>query len=252
MPSEPLNAGFDDRPDEYDVLRSSGHMARRRAEHFAAVVAAVPGAVLEIGCGTGTLLHGLAARFPDRQFLGVEPLPGYVEFARERAAADGLQNLRFAVGTAESLGPAVADAGVGLLISVDALHHVTDLDATVREAARAVAPGGRWHAMEPNRIHPYVWIYHTVTEGERTFPVAPFLRSARAAGWRLAGRGSRFLVPSGVQRLPGWAQRLERRAERLRPLAGAVVLDLVRGGQGPGTASGTASSTTSDAAFETA
>lgn len=225
---ERCNAGFDDRPGEYDVLRSSGHMAGRRAEHVAAVVAAVPGTVLEIGCGTGALLHGLAARFPDRHFLGVEPLPGYVDFARERASAAGLGNLRFTVGTAESLGGAVEDAGVGLLLSVDALHHVTDLDATVREAARVVAPGGRWHAMEPNRLHPYVWIYHTVTEGERTFPVGPFLGSARRAGWRLAGRGSRFLVPSGVPRLPRWAERFERRAERLRPLAGAVVLDLVR------------------------
>jgi ubiquinone/menaquinone biosynthesis C-methylase UbiE len=227
-PAERCNAGFDDRPDEYDSLRSSGHMARRRAEHFAAVVAAVPGTVLEIGCGTGTLLHGLAARFPDRQFRGVEPLPGYVDFARERAEADGLDNLRFTVGTAESLGAAVPDGSVGLLVSVDTLHHVTDVDATVREAARAVVPGGRWHAMEPNRLHPYVWIYHTVTEGERTFPVAPFLRSARGAGWRLGSRGSRFLVPSGVRHLPRWAQRLERRAEHLRPLAGAVVLDLVR------------------------
>jgi hypothetical protein len=83
--------------------------------------------------------------------------------------------------------------------------------------------------MEPNRLHPYVWIYHTVTDGERTFPVAPFLRTAQRAGWQLGSRGSRFLVPSGVQQLPPWAQRLERRAEHLRPLAGAVVLDLVRG-----------------------
>jgi ubiquinone/menaquinone biosynthesis C-methylase UbiE len=223
------NAGFDDRPDQYDALRSAGHMAVRRASFFAAAVAAAPGTVVEIGSGTGTLLRGLAAGFPERSFVGVEPLPGYVDFAREEARAAGLANVRFEVGTAESLGAVVGTGGAGLLISVDTLHHVADVAATAREAARAVAPGGRWQAMEPNRVHPYVWLYHVLTPGERTFPVRRFVRAAGRAGWRLAGQRTLFAVPSGVGTLPGWAQRLEVRAERVRPLAGAVVLDLVRG-----------------------
>ena len=91
-----------------------------------------------------------------------------------------------------------------------------------------MAPGGRWQAMEPNRVHPYVWLYHVLTPGERTFAVRRFLRVARRAGWRVAGRGTLFAVPGGVRRLPPWGRALELRAERLRPLAGAVVLDLVR------------------------
>ena len=53
------------------------------------------------------------------------------------------------------------------------------------------------------------------------------------AGWRLEHRTSRYLVPSGVRRLPDWAARVELRGERLLPLAGAVVLDLVNEGSGP-------------------
>jgi hypothetical protein len=37
-----------------------------------------------------------------------------------------------------------------------------------------------------------------------------------------------YLFPSAVATVPPWADRLERRTERLRPLAGAVVLDLIR------------------------
>jgi SAM-dependent methyltransferase len=155
-------------------------------------------------------------------------VPGYVEFAQERVRAAGLTNVRFEVGTAESLVDVVGRAHAGLLISVDALHHVADLPATVREAAQVVAPGGRWQAMEPNRVHPYVWLYHVLTPGERTFPVRRFLRVAVRAGWRVADRGTLFAVPSGVRQLPPWGRRLELRAERLRPLAGAVLLDLVR------------------------
>jgi ubiquinone/menaquinone biosynthesis C-methylase UbiE len=223
-----FNAGFDEDAGAYDDRRAAGHMARRRARYFAAVVADSAGPVLEIGCGTGTLLRRLAAAAPDRAFLGVDPLPNYVEHARERARAAGVDNLRFEVGTAESLGEHVPPASAGLVLSVDTLHHVADLDEVVAAVYRAVVPGGPWRVMEPNRLHPYVWAYHVLTAGERTFPVRDFRRRAVRAGWEVRGREDLFAVPSGVERLPRWAERLEARVERLRPLAGAVVLELVR------------------------
>ncbi|MGY1594158.1 class I SAM-dependent methyltransferase [Geodermatophilus sp. SYSU D00965] len=224
----PLNAGFDGRPDEYDDLRATGHMARRRADHFDRLLAAVPGRVLEVGCGTGTLLRELATRHPARTFVGVEPLPNYVDYARRRAEAAGLDNVRFVVGTGETLTDAVPAGSADLVISVDALHHVTDLDRVLAQVRAVSSPSARWRAMEPNRVHPYVWAYHVLTPGERTFPVRDFLRRARAGGWQPAGRENLYLYPSGVRRVPAWAERLERRLERLRPVAGAVVLDLVR------------------------
>lgn len=223
-----LNASFDDRPDAYDELRASGHMARRRVEFFLEVVDGSPGTVVELGCGTGTLLRHLARARPERSFVGVEPLENYVRFARERARDAGLTNVRFEVGTGEELTSAVPGGGAGLVISVDALHHVHDLDRVLAQVAAASAPGVRWVAMEPNRLHPYVAAYHLLTPGERTFPVRDFLRRARSAGWELHDRRTLFLYPSGVQRVPGWAARLETRLEGWRPLAGGVVLDLRR------------------------
>src|SRR4051794_32325153 len=220
------NAGFDDRPEDYDRLRAAGHMAHRRLDHFTQVVDRVPGSVLEVGTGTGTLLSALAARRPDRTFVGVEPLPNYVDFANERARQDGLGNVRFEAGTAEDLAGLVEPASVGLVITVDMLHHVQDLGRTVREVRRVVSPGGRWHAMEPNRVHPYVWTYHVLVPGERTFPVRRFLAEATAAEWELCEKSRLFLFPSGVRRVPERLARLERRWEHVPVLAGGVTLEL--------------------------
>jgi SAM-dependent methyltransferase len=221
------NAGFDDRAEDYDRLRADGHMARRRVDYFTEVVDRVPGTVLELGSGTGTLLRELAARRPDRTFVGVEPLANYVAFARDQARRAGQGNVRFEVGTAEDVDGVVDPGSVGLVISVDTLHHVQDLPRTVRAVGRVTGPGGRWRAMEPDRLHPYVWTYHVLVPGERTFPVRRFLTVAETAGWELAGRERLFLFPSGVRRVPGWAARVERRWEGVPVLSGAVVLDLV-------------------------
>lgn len=203
-------------------------MSRRRLEVIADLVERSSGTVVEIGSGTGALLRELARRFPGRRFVGVEPLSNYVEFARERAQQERLPNVSFEAAPAESLSSVVAGGSGGMVLSVDTLHHVEDMDRVIAEVAAVAAPGAHWHAMEPNRLHPYVIAYHVLTPGERTFASGDFVRRARRHGWQLAGRTRLFLFPSGVRRVPGWAAGLERRMERVPPVAGAVLLDLVR------------------------
>jgi ubiquinone/menaquinone biosynthesis C-methylase UbiE len=223
-----LNGSFDDVPEQYDDLRAAGHMARRRVAFFSTAVHRTPGPVVELGCGTGTLLRRLAAAHPDRSFLGIEPLANYVEFARREARAVGLGNVRFEAATGEELGSVVPPGTAGLVISVDALHHVQDLDRVIDEVFTATRRDGRWVTMEPDRLHPYVLAYHVLTAGERTFPARDFLRRARARGWSLVRRRRLFTYPSGVARVPGWAERLERRLERRPVVAGAIVHEVVR------------------------
>jgi ubiquinone/menaquinone biosynthesis C-methylase UbiE len=222
------NASYDEQPEAYESLRAEGHMTRRRVEYFEDVLRRVPGTVLEIGSGTGTLLRRLAGTHPERRFTGVEPLPNYVDFANGRSRDLGLANVVFEVGTGEALPAGVADGSVDLIVSVDALHHVDDLDAVIAEASRVAAPGARWRAMEPNRLHPYVYLWHTVTAGERTFDAGDFVRRAQAAGWRLAGKDRLYIFPSTVQQVPAWAERLERFLERVPFLSGGLALDLVK------------------------
>lgn len=215
-------------PAEYDALRDVGHMARRRADLFAEAVAGSSGPVLELGCGTGALLRRLAARFPERTFLGVEPLRNYVDFARQQSEKAGLTNVRFEVAPGEELVEAAGPVPAGLVISVDVLHHVRDMGQVARQVREVTAPGGHWVAQEPNAFHPYVWLFHKLAEGERTFPARRFLDMASGAGWRVISRETMYLYPSGFATVPPWAEELERRLEKLPPVAGAVVLELAR------------------------
>jgi len=49
---------------------------------------------VDIGCGEGSFLVAMAARFPDRNFLGVERLLGRIRKTCRRARAKNLENLR--------------------------------------------------------------------------------------------------------------------------------------------------------------
>lgn len=49
---------------------------------------------LDVGCGDGTFLLEMAARFPERDFLGLERLGGRVKKICRRAARLGLSNVR--------------------------------------------------------------------------------------------------------------------------------------------------------------
>ena len=231
--SGPFNAEFDDQPQRYDEMRASGHMTRRRTELFDAVLDQTPGLVLELGSGTGTLLRALARTHPDRTMVGVEPLEGYAAFANAAAKAErdpaSSGSVHVEVGVGEQMPGCVEPGSVDLMISVDALHHVADVDQVVAEVTRVTAPGARWVAMEPNRLHPYVLAYHVLTPGERVFRPGPFLTAVRRAGWSLRARRRVFAYPSTVAAVPGWAARAERVLERVAPLSGAVVLDLVKG-----------------------
>lgn len=231
--SGPFNAEFDDQPERYDDLRASGHMTRRRTELFDEVLDQTPGLVLELGSGTGTLLRALARTHPDRTMVGVEPLEGYAAFANAAAEAErdrlSAGSVHVEVGVGEQMPTCVEAGSVDLMLSVDALHHVADVDRVVSEVTRVTAPGARWVAMEPNRLHPYVLAYHVLTPGERVFRPGPFLTAVRRAGWSLQARRRVFAYPSTVAAVPAWAERAERVLERVAPLSGAVVLDLVKG-----------------------
>ena len=59
--------------------------------------------VLELGCGAGAHLVGVAAAHPDVQALGVDLAPTAIETAAADAAAAGLENVRFDVADVQEL-----------------------------------------------------------------------------------------------------------------------------------------------------
>jgi len=95
--------------------------------------------VLEVGCGGGLIAHELAQR--GALVIGIDPAANALEVARAKVRENKLgQNAYFEQGYAESL--PYADGSFSVIVCLDVLEHVNDLDATIKEIARVLAPGG--------------------------------------------------------------------------------------------------------------
>jgi SAM-dependent methyltransferase len=111
-----------------------------RTDLAAAVLdlAALTGAetVVDVGCGNGIYLAGLARRGHRGPTIGVDLSPGMLVAARPGAPAAGL-----AVGDAAAL--PVADGQADVTLAPHMLYHVPDPAAAVAEFRRITRPGGR-------------------------------------------------------------------------------------------------------------
>jgi 2-polyprenyl-6-hydroxyphenyl methylase / 3-demethylubiquinone-9 3-methyltransferase len=120
--------------------------------------------ILEVGCGGGLICEHLALRGAVAE--GIDPSSAALERAREHIQQSNLgQNVHFQQGYAEAL--PYANGSFSVIVSLDALEHVQDLNATIREIARVLAPGGIFIFDTINRT----WIARLVLIGigERLF-----------------------------------------------------------------------------------
>lgn len=93
---------------------------------------------IDLGCGQGELLAQLAEEF--RHVHGTDTSAQMRADARARCA--GLDNVVVDDAQLRDLGPETEPEPVDLVTMVAALHHV-DVDETLAEAARLLAPSGR-------------------------------------------------------------------------------------------------------------
>lgn len=222
-----VNASFDNDPARYDDMRSCWLNDRREAfilEHLRSADSSTPHALLEIGSGTGWLLHRLTHHFPDWSFCGIDPIPGYVDYSTDTYGQD---NLEFHNSGAEQAATVLGDRTFDFLLSNDVLHHVTSEQETVHQAARLAKPGARWLAIEPNALNPYAFAGQALKSGERNFRPRQFAAIAADAGWQLTNRSYLFLVPPFMKAPPNWLKRLEGRLEGIPFVGGGVALEFV-------------------------
>ena len=92
--------------------------------------------LLDLGCGTGTMLLELAPDVADAEGLDVSP--EMIRIARGKPAPSG--NVRFAVGGADVLRH--ADASLDVVTAFNLIHLVDDPLASLREIRRVLKPGG--------------------------------------------------------------------------------------------------------------
>ncbi len=231
-PMATRNADWDRDPAGYDDLRDrQGWINRRRTLFLCDWLErnAPAGHILELGSGTGRLAVDIAANLPRLRWTGVDPLPAYITFARDKAAAHGLQDrVRFIEGQAENLAALAEAPAFDAVISNDVLHHIDDLEQAARAVAAVTRPGAFWCAIEPNAQNPYAFFNQWRRANERNFWPNAFLCAAQTAGWALQERRTIFLIPPLIPHPGPILKTLERYLEGVPFLGGGIVLVLRR------------------------
>lgn len=97
--------------------------------------------VADIGAGTGYFAVRIARAVPDGQVIATDIEPDMVRYMTERAAREGLTNLRAVRTPPDS--PQLAAESVDRILVVDVWHHLDDRVAYARALALALRPGGK-------------------------------------------------------------------------------------------------------------
>ncbi|MDP2696608.1 class I SAM-dependent methyltransferase [Thalassospira sp.] len=121
--------------DIYEI--AMGRWSRRLARAFLAFVEApAQGALLDVGCGTGSLTLAAATRYPDANILGIDLLSDYLHEALMHSAP----NARFE--TADATALPYADHSFEAAFSQLVLNDLEDSRKAVDEMVRVTRPGG--------------------------------------------------------------------------------------------------------------
>lgn len=109
------------------------------------------GRVLEIGAGTGFFVINLAQAGLVHEPYATDISPGMVEVCLRNAQNVGIKNMKARTADAEDL--PFEDGFFDMVVGHAVLHHLPDVQASLREALRVLKPGGALViAGEPTRI----------------------------------------------------------------------------------------------------
>lgn len=97
--------------------------------------------VLDAGCGAGSVTRAIARAVPQGRATGVDREPKYLDFARQKAAVEGIGNIQFAVGDVLHL--PFDDGSFDVVWSKHLLQFVRDRQQALAEFKRVCRLGGR-------------------------------------------------------------------------------------------------------------
>ena len=108
----------------------------------------VHGRVLDVGCGAGSVAKAVKRERPDLEVVGCDVSQSALALAE--ASPDGVE---FRPAQAEKL--PFADAEFDFVWIFDVLEHVEKPEQVLREVARVLRPGGRFHIVLPLEGQPW-------------------------------------------------------------------------------------------------
>lgn len=125
--------------------------------------------VLDVGCGTGTLLIMIKKKNPDVEIHGVDGDPKVLKIAREKADSEEIV-INLTEGMTNNL-PYGNDSFDRVLSSL-VFHHLTTEEkiATLKESYRVLKPGGQIHIADfgkPGNV--LMWILFNIIRGGDSF-----------------------------------------------------------------------------------
>ena len=129
--------------DPAQYLRFGDERSRPFFELTARIAAEAPSAVVDLGCGPGTLTAALARRWPGAEVRGIDSSAEMIEAARARPDVGG-GRLSFALGDVRDFTP---DGDVDVIVSNAVLQWLPDHLAVVSRWAGFLRPGG-WLAFQ--------------------------------------------------------------------------------------------------------
>lgn len=97
-------------------------------------------AVLDVGCGPGSITRGLAQQLAPGAVVGLDPSAAALAEAQHDASARGLDNLSYVQGSVYEL--PFADASFDVVYAHQVLQHLREPGAAVLEMLRVLRPGG--------------------------------------------------------------------------------------------------------------
>lgn len=180
-------------------------------------------AILDIGCGPGTITLDLGARVPHGAVVGLDRSDVAVAVAQQSAVDAEVSNVTFAIGDVYGLD--AADDTYDVVHAHQVLQHLSDPVAALIEMRRVCRPGGIVAARDADygaftwspadtRLDDWLALYRSVARGNHAEPDAgrALLAWAHAAGFDDVAAGGSvwvFAEPSDRQWWGGlWADRV--------------------------------------------
>jgi len=221
MPKNNIRDHFDRIADEYDRWKEKSAYYYRLLAGIYRERVPEGASVLEIGCGTGTLLASLRPR----RGVGVDVSPRMVGIAAAK-----FPSLSFRVADAEAFDPGET---FDFVIVPDVVEHLSDPRAMFRSAWKACHPGTRVIVTSVNPL--WAPVLHLaerlglkMPEGEHRWLAAEdLIRMGGDAGFDLAELSGRILCPKEVPLVAGPLNRAASLLAFLRPVCLTQILVFV-------------------------